>query len=279
MLFAVCNEKLQKPKVELNTLTEVAYNVWLANIEVTGDENVYTNEIYVFFSKKNQLPDSIMVDHDNSYGNFDVYFGSLEANTTYSVWAASHGQFMVYSEPQTITTSEPEYFSDTRNGQKYPTIEIGTQVWMAENLNYATQSSVPGGTLPEQGQEYTWAEALNVCPNGWHLPNEAEWRQFENYLSRDGQHRDTLMYYEISPTLGAKLKEQGGEHWEYYSGESTNEFGFTAIQTLSGGAYFWTASEYDEEIAITRKIEQSKNGFFQGTCNKYDKYSVRCVKD
>lgn len=97
---------------------------------------------------------------------------------------------------------------DERDGQLYRTVKIGTQTWMAENLNYRIDSSwwyqgkAENGAL--YGRLYTWAGAMNIdhvydsteysqatgrirgiCPAGWHIPSTAEWDTLINFVGSD----------------------------------------------------------------------------------------------
>lgn len=92
--------------------------------------------------------------------------------------------------------------TDDRDGQSYRTVKIGTQTWMAQNLNYQVDSSwcpqnIPGN-CQTYGRLYQWAAAMGVpvsyntttwggtlprqgaCPTGWHIPTDAEWKTLLN---------------------------------------------------------------------------------------------------
>lgn len=103
---------------------------------------------------------------------------------------------------------------DPRDGQTYKTVTIGSQTWMAENLNYqderlSIEESLPSElftftNLPASGKLYTWDDAVNgdgllsfdfngcqanpgscrvpdnwrgICPEGWHIPSRSEWNE------------------------------------------------------------------------------------------------------
>ena len=117
---------------------------------------------------------------------------------------------------------------DLRDGQVYKTVKIGDQVWMAENLNFETDSSFCYNDSVEYcakyGRLYTWTAAMNACPDGWRLPSETD---FVNLVKAVGGEKEA----------GTKLKSTSG--WNDYEGESgngTDAFGFSALPAGAGNA-------------------------------------------
>ena len=117
---------------------------------------------------------------------------------------------------------------DLRDGQVYKTVKIGNQVWMAENLNFETDSSFCYNDSVEYcakyGRLYTWTAAMNACPDGWRLPSETD---FVNLVKAVGGEKEA----------GTKLKSTSG--WNDDDGESgngTDAFGFSALPAGAGNA-------------------------------------------
>ncbi len=72
----------------------------------------------------------------------------------------------------TTFTACEDTFTDPRDGQKYKTMKIGEQVWLAENLRY--KGGADSLDIGKAGNGYEWDSALVACPEGWHLPSKAE---------------------------------------------------------------------------------------------------------
>ncbi len=202
-----------------------------------------------------------------------------KAKSSSSENSSSSAMETITSSDGSVYDSSSNTLTDLRDGQTYKTVTIGTQTWMADNLNYETENSYCYDDDPSNcskyGRLYTWAAAKTVCPSGWHLPSKTE---FEALITAVGG----------SSTAGAKLKSQTG--WTAYDG-ITNEdaFGFSALPAgsrYSNGvyyyegshAYFWRSTEYDSRYAYFMYLNYSLDGAYLSH-GKDLGFSVRCVKD
>ncbi|WP_233134341.1 fibrobacter succinogenes major paralogous domain-containing protein [Fibrobacter intestinalis] len=131
---------------------------------------------------------------------------------------------------------------DPRDGKTYRTVEIGKQVWMAENLNYEMDGSYcydnEATNCQKYGRLYTWAAAMQACPAGWHLPNNAEWKTLFKTVGS-------------TSVAGKNLKSESG--WDG-NGNGTDEYGFSVLPAGSRNgvglygyagedAIFWSSTE------------------------------------
>ena len=180
------------------------------------------------------------------------------------------------TEPAEVTSSsskDPELaeesFTDTRDGQTYKTVTIGTQTWMAENLNYETANSYcyndNSANCTKYGRLYTWGAAKTACPSGWHLPTSAE---FETLFTAVGG----------SSTAGTKLKSTSA--WNN-SGNGTDGYGDYYYEGYY--ADFWSSTEDSTEdgsdCAYFMRLYYSYDYADLNNNYKYYGFSVRCVMD
>jgi uncharacterized protein (TIGR02145 family) len=182
-------------------------------------------------------------------------------------------------------------FQDNRDNEKYRAVKIGSQVWMAENLNY---DAGEGSWIYDEdtslaiiyGRLYNWESACQACPDGWHLPSDEEWKELEIYLGMSPEEADE---YSLRGTNeGGKLKETGTSHWEFSNIGATDSVGFTALpagscfdqnghvyyQHLGELCYFWSSTE-----SVYRHLMGFSDKIYRNNYDKYEGFSVRCVKD
>ena len=154
-------------------------------------------------------------------------------------------------------------FIDSRDGRTYKTIKIGSQNWMAENLNYTTTNSVcfnkDASNCTKYGRLYTWAAAngAKVCPNGWHLPSSTEW---EILLAKI----DSLF---VSGRSLLAVLSAGGMY------DNGNFFG------EGMGSGFWTSSLLDETNAYYMNFFDGEDDAYVDNINKKYGLSVRCIEN
>ena len=177
---------------------------------------------------------------------------------------------------------------DTRDGQTYKTVVIGSQTWMAENLNYETADSHSYIYDGHQAKKclYTWYAAMKACPNGWHLPSGAEFKTLFDAVGG-------------SESAGRMLKSTGG--W-IGAGNGTDAFGFSALPAggwdgnrffdFDGtGAYSWSSTEcnsdsayhlalyYGGDVACLLALYFYDDAAHLAYSDKYNMFSVRCLRD
>ncbi|MDR3000441.1 MAG: fibrobacter succinogenes major paralogous domain-containing protein [Fibromonadaceae bacterium] len=141
-----------------------------------------------------------------------------------------------------METGESEWLTDSRDGQKYRTVKIGEQVWMAENLNFKTNNSICNGNKQENcdkyGRLYNYPEAMEACPSGWHLPNNEEWAALEKAIGSSFEETTVLGITDVRAlTAGKILKSKSG--WNHTKGifsndvvifgNGTDDYGWTAL--------------------------------------------------
>lgn len=191
--------------------------------------------------------------------------------------------------------------TDPRDGQVYPTIQIGNQCWLQKNLNIGTMiNSSQNQTNNEiiekycyndielncniYGGLYHWDEAMQylttagvqgICPAGWHLPTDAEWTALTTFLGGES-------------VAGGKLKETGTTHWASPNTGATNESGFTALPAGGRGihfnslglwTFFWSSTEYSSTISWSWYLYYSDTGVYRYSFFNSLGFSVRCLRD
>jgi len=86
-------------------------------------------------------------------------------------------------------------FTDPRDGEKYRTVRIGNQVWMAENFRHNKNEYKKGywwnyngnkERIKQYGCLYDWNSAMKLAPVGWHLPSKSEYDEMIEFVSRNG---------------------------------------------------------------------------------------------
>jgi len=242
-------------------------------------------------------------------GSFTSNITGLVANVTYYVRAhATNNEVTSYGNEISFTTFVPFQCGNQiiYSGQSYNTVLIGTQCWMAENLNVGTRidgaNNQTDNSIIEKycydddvdncntyGGMYQWDEMMQyviteavqgICPIGWHIPSDSEWTILSDYLGG-------------TAVAGGKMKEAGTIHWDSPNTGATNSSGFTGLPggdrftdgsflSLGDHGLWWSSTESNYGFGAWMWFLSYHNGEFNRTDSDNDKpngFSVRCLKD
>lgn len=136
-------------------------------------------------------------------------------------------------------------FYDQRDGYTYKTVQIGDQIWLAENLryNYGTGTAMyHDGWYPDSianfqkfGYHYNYEAASKACPAGWRLPTQSDWYKLIDNIGDEVRQNGPMwsFYWE---NIGDKLKATSG--WEYPRAVNDNGNKYTIIKNGNNMAKF-----------------------------------------
>lgn len=133
-------------------------------------------------------------------------------------------------------------FLDERDNRLYDIIIVNNVTWMAQNLQYCAWGNCNRDT--SGGVYYNWEGATRVCPSGWRLPDETDWKTL--YLGFGlPLKRLNKLAFDKDGTIGTKMLK-----------DTANPKGFNVIRQaiLKGSAFFWTAKESSNNRAIVIEI-------------------------
>jgi len=208
------------------------------------------------------------------------------------------------------------------DGNTYKTLTLGTQTWMAEDLRttkFNDGTAIPNvtsanlwdslttaafctynntlntDTINTCGRLYNWyaVNSGKLCPSGWHIPDDQEWKTLENYLiankfSYDSLTTDNMIGKSMASTTGWLTSLN---YASIGNDESVNNrSGLTCVPAGArlGGAnfgdfgvvnYLWSSSEANALWANCRYLAYDNNSLGTFTSYKFFGFSVRCVKD
>ena len=202
----------------------------------------------------------------------------------------------------TLTTATPTVIPDA-----LPTIQIGTQKWMTQNLNtsfyrngdtihYVTDATEWANTTAGAwcyynndplngeiyGKLYNWYAVKDsthggLAPLGWHIPTDTEWTTLTTTLGG-------------TSLAGGKMKSAGTTRWTTPNTGATNSSGFAGLPgglrygigsfgTIGGNGYWWSSTEGGTAYAWLRDLVYNSSSLDRHGGDKTIGFSVRCLRD
>ena len=205
------------------------------------------------------------------------------------------------------------------DGNCYETIQIGEQVWLDENLkvnHYNNGDAISTGYSEVEwdnlllgayaiyndessnadvyGNLYNWYvvdDSRSICPDGWHVSTDTEFKELELYLGMSEEEANSLTWRGTNE--GSKI---AGNSELWYDGELdiNLEFGTSGFNALPAGyrlpndgdyyykglgANFWSSPVSDSDDMYSRRLLASKSGVLRDNPSKNYGFSIRCLKD
>lgn len=253
------------------------------------------------------------VSREGENADFPVKMKGLDPATKYYVRAyAIGGSGVSYGDEQSFKT----YYGSIADieGNIYYTIRTNGQEWMSSNLatgKYNTGDIIPNiresGSWPDlttgawasynnndnmqqkYGNLYNWyavEDARGLCPAGWSVPSDNDWKEIETYLGLVPEYLNQVGLR--GNYAGGKLKEPGTKHWQDPNAIATDEIGFSALPgglrrfngefySLGADLYLWTSTGH-ENNAWYRNLISDSAGIYRNVSRKASGFSVRCVR-
>ena len=210
---------------------------------------------------------------------------------------------------KTIDIPKKGMLTDGRDKKTYKYTTIGTQVWMAENLNFKTENSWcyedKATNCKKYGRLYTYDAAMNACPSGWHLPSKNEWKNL--FSAIEGNKIDDVDIIKSKVALKLKSKKGWGNDVDNNEENDYDSYEFAALpagtRTIHDSfnaqgeyTFFWTSTEhhtaYDPKYTDLDNTEGISNHAdhisfsYKSDWPNYFQYgekslghSVRCIKN
>jgi len=255
--------------------------------------------------KKNRFSQKVMISATSGSNSIDYLGMSLQERKEKSALTNDSKviHFFVYSGDKITKIADSPDDSKTYNvefyeckdagGKNYPIVQIGEQWWMAENLAYDSGDGCwvynnDESNVETYGRLYSLDTASSVCPVGWHLPTDEEWKKLEMTLG---------MEQSIADTPGLRGSNEGTmlktiSRWINGSEntDGTDDFGFSAVP---GGLYigygrfgrmgfqgsWWSSTEYDNDAVWLREMFNDVTGINRVNGPKTMGFSARYIKD
>jgi uncharacterized protein (TIGR02145 family) len=206
----------------------------------------------------------------------------------------------------TVRTCGPGTYIFDADGNRYGTVKIGNQCWMASNLNVGTRISrattqTDNATIEKwcyndldancdtnnnpnnpDGGLYQWDEmmqysttegAQGICPAGWHIPSDQDFKDLEIFLGMSPAIADTTGYR--GTDQGAQLRSGGSSGWE---GNLSGWVPFTGFGFRGSVGYVWLSSG-SGPTAWNRIFTSGSDQIARSQISKTTALPVRCVED
>lgn len=288
-------------------------------------------------NSENRISDANQSPHENTYKTYDGLVSEspcgLSLNLTIAHVSSTNEDYRCsQSAPSGLWSWEPYYggdgfvtdsdgrvyetFVDSRDGRVYKKVNIGTQTWMAENLNFAIENThchkgTNGFEDCSKARYYTWSDAMDsvgrfsnngkgwgysgyefvekpspdypvrgICPQGWHLPDTSEWNTLISYVGNPSYGLVALGSIFEGETNSSGFSAKGVGYWHFSDCSQCHYDGYIL---------YWSSMPEIHERMLTRayNFHLADNGSSKfpktriepSAIDGYYAIPVRCIMD
>ena len=235
---------------------------------------------------------------------------------TYTVTLTATNSIGSNSSSQTFTVTNSTNILTDIDGNSYNTVTLGTNKWMKENLKTTKYSN---GELIPNPNSSAWSgltsaawcyydnnasnnavygklynffvveDTKNVCPTGWHVPTDAEWKALEMYLGMTQIQADAELW---RGTNQGSILSGTASLWQAGNLKSNAQFGTSGFNAIPAGfryisgvfgylgtaSFFWTSTVTDGSNSVVRNLYFENTDVLRYSDFKTGGRSIRCVK-
>jgi uncharacterized protein (TIGR02145 family) len=299
------------PSLTTNAVTGVTLSAAVSGGNITDDNGgAVTARGVCWNTAGNPTVSDAKTSNGTGTGPFTSNISGLTAGTVYYVRAyATNSAGTGYGNQIRFSTSVSDI-----EGHIYNTVIIGTQLWMQSDLKTTRlndNTQIPNVTdnaewagltsmaycwynnNPSYGSTYgiiyNWytVETGKLCPSGWHVPSDNEFKTLEMYLGMTQTDADNTLWRGTDQATQLKSTST----W-LLNGNGTNSSGFTALAGgyrfgLDGGfagmgtvAYWWTSTEHWDPVkGLYRRMDSDQTKIYREGVTKAGGKLVRCLKN
>jgi uncharacterized protein (TIGR02145 family) len=235
---------------------------------------------------------------------------------TYTVTLTATNSIGSNSSSQTFTITNSTNILIDIDGNSYNTVTLGTNKWMKENLKTTKYSN--GDLIPNPNSSawsgitsaawcyydnnasnnavygklynfYVVEDTKNVCPTGWHVPTDAEWKALEMYLGMTQTQADAELW---RGTNQGSILSGTASLWQAGNLKNNAQFGTSGFNAIPAGfryisgvygylglaSFFWTSTNTDTSNANVRNLDWEHSDVLRYNDFKTGGRSIRCVK-
>ncbi|MFN2128485.1 MAG: FISUMP domain-containing protein, partial [Anaerolineales bacterium] len=288
---------------------------------ITGTSQLLSVPYALYAKTSESSSDAVKLTGDQTITGNKTFSGTTTVSTPVNATDAATKAY-VDALLDEIHQMQAEMGVNDIDGNQYNAVKIGSQVWMNENLKTTKYSNgdIIGTTSPatldisgESEPKYQWAyagdegnvsslgrlytwyavnDSRNVCPEGWHVPSDAEWTTLSDYLTENGYGYEgsggdiakslaatnSWIPNEVLGTPGNHLPSNNSSNFNALPAGLRNLSGL--FDYLGTQGLWWSATELSESIGSNRIIYSGLDFLHKSTnLEKSYGFSVRCIKD